>query len=43
MISNIGLGGEKLIRNLEIDHRNQYREETLKNYKMQTNRNINSK
>jgi hypothetical protein len=42
-MNNLGLGSEKLIRNLSIEYRKLYREETLKNYKVQTNKSLTGK
>lgn len=37
-LGQLGLGSEKLIRNLPVEHRQLYREDTLRNYKLKTNR-----
>lgn len=39
-MANIGLGSEKLIRNLSIEYRNLYREETLNNYRTQSGKKL---
>lgn len=39
-MSNIGLGSEKLIRNLSIEYRNLYRQETLNNYRNQSGKKL---
>lgn len=42
-MNNLGLGGEKLIRNLSIEYRNLYREDSLKSFKIKTNKNLSGK
>jgi hypothetical protein len=39
-MSSIGLGSEKLIRNLPIEYRILYREETLNNYRTQSGKKL---